>query len=158
MSKRCTPRACVADNDLAFGRIVEAVSQSKFWAETCIFAIEDDPQNGIAFSGSTVRVWKRLRDDEQVYGLGSKTGDFNKRGRQLGGYNYTMWNSDTFGYMGDTDPIYASIPFFLVLRNGRTHGIFMDNASRSTFDIGRESQSMISFGAEEGELGAVVEL
>ena len=36
----------VADNDLALGQIVEAVSKSKFWTETCIFVVEDDPQNG----------------------------------------------------------------------------------------------------------------
>jgi YVTN family beta-propeller protein len=41
-----TPAAHVADNDLAFGQIVEAISRSPFWAKTCIFAIEDDPQNG----------------------------------------------------------------------------------------------------------------
>jgi YVTN family beta-propeller protein len=41
-----TPAACVADNDLAFGRIVEAISKSRFWKETLILAIEDDPQNG----------------------------------------------------------------------------------------------------------------
>ena len=41
-----TPSAMVADNDLAFGQIVEAVSHGKFWKDTCIFAIEDDPQNG----------------------------------------------------------------------------------------------------------------
>jgi YVTN family beta-propeller protein len=41
-----TPEAQVADNDLAFGQIVEAVSHSKFWTNTCIFAIEDDPQSG----------------------------------------------------------------------------------------------------------------
>src|SRR5262249_7108986 len=41
-----TPAAQVADNDLAFGRIVEALSHSKFWPETCIFAVEDDPQAG----------------------------------------------------------------------------------------------------------------
>ena len=41
-----TPGAQVADNDLAFGRIVEAVSHSKFWPDTCILAIEDDPQAG----------------------------------------------------------------------------------------------------------------
>jgi YVTN family beta-propeller protein len=42
-----TPRATVADNDLALGRIVEAVSHSKFWNETAIFVIEDDPQAGL---------------------------------------------------------------------------------------------------------------
>jgi len=41
-----TPAAQVADNDLAFGQIVEAISHSPFWGKTCIFAIEDDPQNG----------------------------------------------------------------------------------------------------------------
>ncbi|MBC7922621.1 MAG: hypothetical protein H7Z75_16185, partial [Ferruginibacter sp.] len=42
-----TPRAMVADNDLALGRIVEAVSKSRFWKETAIFVVEDDPQNGL---------------------------------------------------------------------------------------------------------------
>ncbi|MEN6577125.1 MAG: alkaline phosphatase family protein [Phycisphaerales bacterium] len=41
-----TPAAQVADNDLAFGQIVEAISHSPFWPRTCIFAIEDDPQAG----------------------------------------------------------------------------------------------------------------
>ncbi len=41
-----TPEAAVADNDLALGRIVEAVSRSRFWKDTCIFVVEDDPQNG----------------------------------------------------------------------------------------------------------------
>ena len=41
-----TPAAHVADNDLAFGQIVEAISHSKYWKDTCIFAIEDDPQGG----------------------------------------------------------------------------------------------------------------
>jgi DNA-binding beta-propeller fold protein YncE len=41
-----TPAACVADNDLAFGRIVEGLSHSRFWPDMAIFAIEDDPQDG----------------------------------------------------------------------------------------------------------------
>jgi hypothetical protein len=41
-----TPTAMVADNDLALGRVVEAVSTSKFWKETAIFVVEDDAQNG----------------------------------------------------------------------------------------------------------------
>ena len=42
-----TPSAAVADNDLALGRIVEAISHSKYWKETCIFVTEDDPQAGL---------------------------------------------------------------------------------------------------------------
>jgi len=41
-----TPAACVADNDLAFGRIVEALSHSPFWKQMAILGIEDDPQAG----------------------------------------------------------------------------------------------------------------
>jgi DNA-binding beta-propeller fold protein YncE len=41
-----TPTAMVADNDLALGRIVEAISKSRFWKDTAIFVVEDDAQNG----------------------------------------------------------------------------------------------------------------
>ncbi len=41
-----TPRAMVADNDLALGRIVEAFSKSRFWENTVIFVVEDDSQGG----------------------------------------------------------------------------------------------------------------
>ncbi len=40
------PQCMVADNDLALGRVVEAVSRSPQWADTCIFVIEDDAQFG----------------------------------------------------------------------------------------------------------------
>ncbi len=41
-----TPWAMVADNDLALGQIVEAVSKSRFWKNTVIFVTEDDSQDG----------------------------------------------------------------------------------------------------------------
>ena len=41
-----TPTAMVAENDLALGQFVEAVSRSVFWKETAIFVVEDDAQNG----------------------------------------------------------------------------------------------------------------
>jgi DNA-binding beta-propeller fold protein YncE len=41
-----TPRAFMADNDLALGRIVEALSKSPFWKDTVIFVLEDDSQSG----------------------------------------------------------------------------------------------------------------
>ena len=41
-----TPRAMVADNDLALAQIIEGVSKSKFWKNTVIFITEDDSQNG----------------------------------------------------------------------------------------------------------------
>ena len=41
-----TPKSSVADNDLAIGRAVEAVSHSPFWEDTAFFILEDDAQNG----------------------------------------------------------------------------------------------------------------
>jgi YVTN family beta-propeller protein len=41
-----TPEACVGNNDLALGRLVEAATHSRFWGQMAIFVIEDDTQNG----------------------------------------------------------------------------------------------------------------
>jgi hypothetical protein len=41
-----TPRACMADNDLALGRIIGALSRSRFWKDTVVFVLEDDAQAG----------------------------------------------------------------------------------------------------------------
>jgi DNA-binding beta-propeller fold protein YncE len=41
-----TPAASVADNDLALGRLVEAVSHSPYWDDTAILVLEDDAQDG----------------------------------------------------------------------------------------------------------------
>ena len=40
------PRSFVADNDLATGRVIEAISHSRFWPDTVIFLLEDDSQSG----------------------------------------------------------------------------------------------------------------
>jgi len=42
-----TPRAMVADNDLALGRMVEGISKSKMWAKSLILVVEDDAQDGV---------------------------------------------------------------------------------------------------------------
>ncbi|MDP9201069.1 MAG: SMP-30/gluconolactonase/LRE family protein [Gemmatimonadota bacterium] len=41
-----TPRAYMADNDLALGRIIEALTKSPFWKSTVVFVLEDDAQDG----------------------------------------------------------------------------------------------------------------
>jgi hypothetical protein len=43
----CTPKACVADNDLALGRIADALTHSSFWKEMAILSVEDDAQDGV---------------------------------------------------------------------------------------------------------------
>ncbi|MGH8524515.1 MAG: hypothetical protein ACREXY_09940, partial [Gammaproteobacteria bacterium] len=46
-STTTTPRATVADNDLALGKIVEAISKSRYWKDSAIFVTEDDSQGGL---------------------------------------------------------------------------------------------------------------
>ncbi|MGA2965051.1 MAG: phosphoesterase [Terriglobales bacterium] len=41
-----TPQASVGDNDLAVGRVVDALSHSPYWDDTAIFVVEDDAQDG----------------------------------------------------------------------------------------------------------------
>jgi alpha-glucosidase len=111
----------------------------------------DDPARGLSLAGSEFRIAKQLRDDEHVYGFGEKCGRLDKRGQQLGGYNYVMWNSDTPAYDSGTDPLYVAVPFFMVTRGGQAHGIFLDNTWRTFFDVGREQARQLTFGADGGE-------
>ena len=111
-----------------------------------------DRDEGISMNGNAIRVAKRLRNDESVYGFGEKIGPLNKLGWKLGGYSFTMWNSDTYGYDNSTDPLYVSVPFYMVMRKGVAFGVFLDNTFRSNFDVGHQTEGVLSFGADGGEL------
>jgi len=108
---------------------------------------EDDPSKGMAWDGPEIRIWKIMPFEEQYFGFGEKAGRLNKKWTHM-----TMWNSDIPAYRADTDPLYESIPFFYAIRDGRTHGIFFDNSYRSSFDMGKASGHLYSFGAAGGEL------
>lgn len=109
--------------------------------------LQDDRGMGIGWDGQEVRCWKTIAGDEQFFGLGEKTGDVNKRGRQ-----FTMWNSDVPGYTNDWDPIYQSIPFFIGLRQGQAYGVFLNNSYRSVFNMGAGNLRYYSFAADGGAL------
>ena len=91
-------------------------------------------------------VSKQMLGGEHYFGLGDKTGAFD-RGNQA----FTLWNTD-IGPQESTDPIYKSIPFFLVARGERSYGIFLDNTWRTWFDFGKAARDAYSFGAEGGPL------
>jgi alpha-glucosidase len=107
----------------------------------------DDPALPMAAGGGRARVWKTMPPDELYFGLGDKSGPMNRRGRA-----FTLWNTDAYGWQESTDPLYKSIPFFMGLRHGAAYGIFLDNAHRSSFDFGKETSGVLSFGADGGEL------
>ena len=68
-----TPRATVADNDLALGRVVEAISHSRYWRESAIFVTEDDAQNGLDHVaghrtvGLVISPWVRRRAVDSTF-------------------------------------------------------------------------------------------
>ncbi len=110
--------------------------------------------------GRTVtRCWKALAPETRFFGQGDKTFELDRAGRQL-----TFWNSDTYAYAPEQDPIYKSIPFSLVLQpqpagdaaSGATGwtgaGLFMDNTFRSEMDLGAASDQDWWFGSDDGEL------
>jgi len=109
--------------------------------------LADEPSLPMGWNGKRVHIWKKMPAEENYYGLGDKAGPMNRRNR-----SFTNWNTDEFGWQESTDPLYKTIPFFIGLRKGAAYGVFFDNAYRSVFDFGKESQDFFSFGAEGGEL------
>jgi hypothetical protein len=96
-----TPAAYMADNDLALGRMIEALSRTPFWRSTVVFVLEDDAQNGPDHVDShrspllIVSPWARpgvhhrwanttdvLRTIEEILGLASMS-QFDHYGRPL---------------------------------------------------------------------------
>jgi alpha-glucosidase len=101
----------------------------------------------VRFQGATFRVYKTMPLDEHYFGLGDKTGPLDRRDEA-----FTLWNTDAYRYQESTDPIYKSIPFFMVYRAGVASGIFLDDTWRTSFDFGKSLRNVYSFGAENGPL------
>ena len=90
---------------------------------------EDDPAQGMASSGAMVRAFKRLRVDEHVYGLGEKTGHARQAWTPARRLRVHDVEQRHVRVRPDTDPIYVSVPFAIVMRGGKAHGLFLDNTS-----------------------------
>lgn len=105
----------------------------------------DDYQNkGFEKTENGMSVSKALRADENIYGLGEKTGPLNRRERF-----YKMWNSDKPCYGLFEDPLYKSIPFFM---SNYGYGIFLDNTYKTTFDFGSKNENFYTFNIPGGEM------
>jgi len=98
------------------------------------------------FQSGGFSVYKQMPEQEHYFGLGDKTGTFDRREQA-----YTLWNTDV-GPQESMDPLYKSIPFFLAMNGTQCYGIFLDNTWRTWFDFGKQSRDSIAFGAEGGPL------
>src|SRR5215204_5777386 len=136
--------------------------------------VEDDPARPHSFDPDTgaVECSKRRVEWETYYGLGEKAGATISRDTQ----QFVMWNTDTYGYPRGLDPIYQSIGFYIALYQsagptgaapddrgrpntrprGSAYGLFLDNTSRTYFDMGKADPGRVTFGAGSGELNYYV--
>jgi alpha-glucosidase len=93
-----------------------------------------------------IRCAHTLAPTDVVYGLGEKTGVLNKRGAV-----WKMWNTDVYApHNLETDPLYQSHPYMMVLKDGHAHGVFFDHTYETTFDLRYES--FYTFTSEGGAL------
>jgi len=98
------------------------------------------------FQADGFSVYKQMPATEHYFGLGDKTGTFDRREQA-----YTLWNTD-IGPQEGVDPLYKSIPFFLAINGARSYGIYLDNTWRTWFDFGKQARDAYAFGAEGGPL------
>lgn len=108
---------------------------------------QDETGFGTSWVNESVTTYKHMQDGERFIGLGEKTGNLDRRGN-----GYTNWNTDSFGYKTDQDPIYSTIPFFIGIHHDINYGIFMDNTYQSDFNFGASNNRFSSFGARGGEM------
>ncbi len=112
--------------------------------------LETETGLGFGMLGEETLACFRLGIEMQFFGLGEKTGDLNRMGSA-----FTMWNTDAFGYGNGTDPLYASIPFFIGTNQGRAFGLLLDQTARSRFNFGASNKRMFQVSVCCGPLSLI---
>lgn len=108
---------------------------------------QDEPGLSVSWVNESVTDYKHMQEGERFIGLGEKTGDLDRKGN-----GYTNWNTDSFGYATNADPIYSTIPFYMGIHHDINYGIFLDNTYQSDFNFGASNNRFSSFGARGGEM------
>ena len=111
--------------------------------------IVSDASDPVSFDGRKFTLRKELQPGQRIFGLGDKTGGtLDRRGK-----SYVDWNTDAYGFDSSTDPIYKSIPFFIVVGSkGESYGILLDNSWRTFFDFGHRTAGTLEMGGPDGPI------
>lgn len=94
-----------------------------------------------------VKITKKAPPNKKFLGMGDKPFSQNLRGR-----TFENWNTDSYAYERNSDPLYRSIPFYFGLNEDRAYGIFLDNTYRTQFRFDPKKKNVSSFSAEGGLL------
>jgi alpha-glucosidase len=108
---------------------------------------QDEPGLTTSWIGEEVTTYKTMQEGERFIGLGEKGGDLDRRG-----HAYTNWNTDVGQYTSYSDPLYATVPFYIGTHHGLAYGVFFDNTYRSDFNFGASNNRFASFSAQGGEM------
>jgi alpha-glucosidase len=109
--------------------------------------INEDHSFGISWIGEQVTSYRKLQDGERFIGLGEKTGPLDKRGT-----GFQNWNTDSYGFPLNADPLYCTTPFYIGVHNQLVYGIFFDNSHKSFFNFGASNNQFSSFSADAGTM------
>ena len=110
--------------------------------------VHADAAHPLSFGENGFALRKTMPVGERYYGMGDKTGPFDRRGA-----SYVNWNTDAWGFERGTDPIYKSIPFFVSMGGaGGAYGLFLDNTFRTGFDFGHRNYDQLEISADGGPI------
>jgi alpha-glucosidase len=103
---------------------------------------EDLACRAYPFDPNTGTVWHYTRRNvaDHYYGLGERSGDLDLHGRR-----FRLERLDCMGYDAETmDPLYKFCPFYITLSSTsqKAHGIYYNNFTRSSFDLGNENDAV----------------
>ncbi|ABW02515.1 glycoside hydrolase family 31 protein [Caldivirga maquilingensis] len=88
-----------------------------------------------SYSNDQIIVRGNLGLNDAVYGLGEKALPLNRKR-----FRVTMWNTDAYGYRYGSDPLYVSIPFFIITNKNGAIGHFADSTAKVIIDLGAEKE------------------
>jgi alpha-glucosidase len=104
--------------------------------------------HGIQWQESgALRLTLALRPNEGCFGLGMRAAHLNLRGKRL-----NLWNVDPRVGERNAQRSPLNVPFYLGVNDQGAYGIFWDNPSRGSADLGSTSANELTFDAEGGEL------
>ncbi|MEQ8476419.1 glycoside hydrolase family 31 protein [Fulvivirga sp.] len=109
--------------------------------------ISADDTFGSSRIGDQITTYKKLQEGERFIGLGEKTGPLDRRGQ-----GYEHWNTDSFAYGSEQDPLYCSTPFYIGLHNNLAYGIYLDNSHKSFVNFGASNDRFSSFSVDAGDM------
>ena len=141
------PFSFVESRDFVEFRTTELICRVELVGTRLLFTTPE--REVIAHSGRGSMGWRggnawcsfEFERGDEPYGLGAKACGLSRRGQR-----YTLWNLDPEIFDEGDDPLYHSIPFFLVLKGqGQAYGIFLDSAGRTEFDFGQVEPDEYSF-------------